>query len=135
MRRTLIWLNLYGCQAVWHRKKRAKSALCVFLALFWAYVGQSDDHIGWTTLMPVASIYRTNQRINPWKKNQKKWELGELKISDFLTRMGQNFDNHPGFQPKTTFMYYFAHDCSSRSHHEILISCLFLKYYIGTCIK
>ena len=25
--------------------------------------------------------------------------------------MGRNFDDYPGFQPKTTFMYYFAHDC------------------------
>ena len=24
--------------------------------------------------------------------------------------MGQNFDDYPGFQPKTTFMYYFAHN-------------------------
>ena len=23
----------------------------------------------------------------------------------------QNFDDYPGFQPKTTFLYYFAHDC------------------------
>ena len=28
-----------------------------------------------------------------------------------LARMGRNFDDYPGFQPKTTFMYYFAHDC------------------------
>ena len=29
-----------------------------------------------------------------------------------LARIGQNFDDYPGFQPKTTFMYYFAHDCT-----------------------
>ena len=36
-----------------------------FLALFWAYVGQPDDHIGWATLMPFVSIYSTNPRNNP----------------------------------------------------------------------
>ena len=32
-------------------------------------------------------------------------------FSPFLSfrRMGQNFDDYPGFQLKTTFMYYFAH--------------------------
>ena len=28
-----------------------------------------------------------------------------------LARMARNFNDYPGFQPKTTFMYYFAHDC------------------------
>ena len=106
----------------------------MFLAIFWAYVGQPDDHIGWATLMPFASIYRTNQRTNPWIFF--KWELRELKISvrvkgwaifkkKFffasspwksvniyrLPRMGRNFDDYPGFQPKITFLYYYLHDC------------------------
>ena len=38
----------------------------MFLALFWAHVGQPDGHLGWTTLMPLASIYPTNPRTNPW---------------------------------------------------------------------
>ena len=36
--------------------------------------------------MPFATIYRTNQRTNPWNFRQKYWELGELKISVFLSR-------------------------------------------------
>ena len=28
----------------------------MFLALFWAYIGQPDNHIGWVTLMPLKSI-------------------------------------------------------------------------------
>ena len=29
-----------------------------------------------------------------------------------LARMGQKFDDYPGFQPKTTFQYYNAHHCN-----------------------
>ena len=42
-----------------------------FLALFWAYIGQPDNHIGWATLMPFASIYSTNPRTNPWNFRKK----------------------------------------------------------------
>ena len=38
----------------------------MFLALFGAYVGQPDGHIGWVTLMPFASINPTNPRTNLW---------------------------------------------------------------------
>ena len=91
--------------------------------------------------MPCAAIYRTNQRSNPWKKvfkkneNWRSWKCQffwlESKAEQFsnfffffasspwksvniyrLARMGRNFDDYPGFQPKTTFMYYFAHDCT-----------------------
>ena len=34
-------------------------ALFVFLLLFWAYIGQPDNHIAWATSMPLASIYPT----------------------------------------------------------------------------
>ena len=35
--------------------------------------------------------------------------------------MGRNCDDYPGFQPKTTFLYYFAHDCSDSFFGSILI--------------
>ena len=58
-----IWSS--GCQT--RAKKRAKNTKTGFLALFWAHVGQPDDHIGWATLMPLVSIYPTSPRTNPWK--------------------------------------------------------------------
>ena len=41
-----------------HTKKKA------ILALFWAYVGQPEGHIGWVTLTPFSSINSTNPRTN-----------------------------------------------------------------------
>ena len=81
MRRTLMWLNLYGRQAV-RRKlkkgvKRGKNAFFVFLPLFWAYVGQPDDHIGWGTLMPFASINPTHPRTNLRNFREKILRIGE----------------------------------------------------------
>ena len=36
-----------------------------FFACFRPYVGQSDTHISWVTLMPFPSIYPTDPRTNP----------------------------------------------------------------------
>ena len=44
-----------------------------------------------------------------------------------LARMGPNFDDYLGFLPKTTFMYYSAHDCAYISG---LISFLFIAAII-----
>ena len=95
---------------------------------------QPDNQIGWAVSMPFSSIYYTNQRTNLWNFCEKNWELGELKISVFLcrpfwfffasspwksvniyrlARMGRNFADYPGFQPNTTFLYYYAHNCNS----------------------
>ena len=49
-----IWSS--GCPTL--ALKQAKNTKNAFLA----YVGQSDNHIG---IMPFASIYPTNPRINP----------------------------------------------------------------------
>ena len=57
----------------------------VFLACFRAYVGQNDNHIGWTTSMPFASIYPTYPRTNPWNFAKKYLELAVLKNSVFLS--------------------------------------------------
>ena len=43
----------------------------MFLGCFWAYVGQSHNHIGWATLLPFASINSINPRTNPWNFHEK----------------------------------------------------------------
>ena len=43
-------------------KKNTKNA---FFACFRPYVGQPDNHMGWATLMPFASIYPTDPMTNP----------------------------------------------------------------------
>ena len=61
----------------------------VFLGCFWAYVGQPQDHIGWATPMPFASINPINWRTNPWNFHEKilrivgagKWGFFESAIS------------------------------------------------------
>ena len=61
-----MWLYLYGCQAVRRKlKKEVKNAFFMFLPFFWAYVRQPDNHIGWATSMPFASIYSTYPKTNP----------------------------------------------------------------------
>ena len=46
--------------------KQSKNNKNAFFACFRPYTGQSDNHIGWTTSMPFASIYFTHPRTNPW---------------------------------------------------------------------
>ena len=78
-----------------------------FLAIFWDYIGQPDGHISGLSLLTQGTI--------PEVFSKKNWELGELKISFFLNqpfwifsfrfrtaRIGQNFDDYPGFHPQTT---------------------------------
>ena len=93
----------------------------VFLALFWAYVRQPDNHIGWATLMPFASIYSTNPRTNPWNSHEKILRIGGVEKLNFfwvghfdffffismksvkdhrLAWTGLNFDDYSGFQLK-----------------------------------
>ena len=115
----------------------------VFLGCFWAYVSQPHCHIGWARSMPFASFNPTNTRTNLWNFHKNILRIGDLeKLSFFwvshfgiffasspwksvniyrLARMGRNFDDYPGFQPKTTFLYYFAHDCSKYIYKLISI--------------
>ena len=44
----------------------SKTAKNAFLGCFWAYVGQSQDHISWATPMPFVSINSTNPKTNAW---------------------------------------------------------------------
>ena len=81
-----------------------------FLSIFWAYVGQPDNHIGWATLMILASLKFLGKNIENWWFS-KTWvshfkfyfassPWKSVKI-DSVARMGRNFDNYPDFQPKT----------------------------------
>ena len=102
--------------------KNTRNAFFVFLAIFWAYVRQPDNH--WDTSMPFASINSTNPRTNPWYFREKILGIGGVENTVFLffsqkniffalspwksvkvsrlARMGRNFDDYTGFQPKTT---------------------------------
>ena len=55
---------------------RAKNASFVFSVLFWGYIGQPDNHIGWATSLPFTSIYSIHQRTNPWKFHKKVLRIG-----------------------------------------------------------
>ena len=73
-----MWLNLYGRQVVLSEFKKGLKQKNAFLALFWAYIGVPDSHIGWATLMPLASIYPTKPKTNPWKFSKKILRIGEV---------------------------------------------------------
>ena len=78
MWRALTWLNLYGCEAVRHKRKNSlKNTKNPFFACFWAHVGQPHNHIGWATSMPFASINPTHLRTNLKIFMKKYWELAK----------------------------------------------------------
>ena len=111
-------------QAVRHNARNWQKPQKNIFACFRPYVGQPDDHIGWSTLMPFTSIYPIDPRTNSWNFRKKYWELTRKKTQLFwvgnfefffaslprksvniyrLARMGQNFDDYPGFQPKIAY--------------------------------
>ena len=62
-----MWLNLYGGEPAISSKK-------AFFGCFCTYIRQPNNHIGWATSMPFASINSTNPRKNPWNFHKKKIE-------------------------------------------------------------
>ena len=64
----------------------------MFLALFWAYVGQPDSHIGWVKLMTIASFNPTNPRTNLWNFGENcsafggGWKTQFFWVSNFFER-------------------------------------------------
>ena len=56
MGRTLMWLNLYGREAVRRKLKNSLKTQKIHFCLFVSYIGQPHNHIGWATSMPFASI-------------------------------------------------------------------------------
>ena len=65
-------------------QKRTKNIKHTFLALFWAHVGQPDNHIGSATLMLFAPIYSTNPRTNSWKFRKKILRIGGVENLSFF---------------------------------------------------
>jgi hypothetical protein len=133
MLKALMWLKLYRNQAIRLLDfKQAKNDFFVFFACFRPYIQPSDVHIGWATLMPFPSIYWTNPKTNPWNVREKNWRIeGVENLSFFewailifffqkkilmkksvniyrVARMSWNFDDYPGFQPKTTPVQRYA---------------------------
>ena len=127
MRRALMWLNVYGREAVRQAQKWPKNTKNAFLACFRAYIGQPHGRIRWATSMPFASINSTNPRTNLWNFREKILRIGDFKKWPFLKNghfgfffqkkffffasfswksvqiymvewMGRNFDVFPGFQ-------------------------------------
>ena len=47
-------------------RKGVKMDFFVLLSLFWCYIWQPDNQIGWATLLSFTSIFPTNPRINSW---------------------------------------------------------------------
>ena len=111
-------------------------------ALFWPYVGQSDDHRGWAT-----SIYPIHPRTNPWNFFGKiLWIGGFGKLSFFesassswksvniyrVARMGRNVDYYPSFQPKTTpaWSNLILHICNNLTRRPRHISYFIIIYYV-----
>ena len=80
-----------------------------FLALFWAYVGQPDNHIGWATLMPFLKIYSTSPRTNPWNFRKKILRIGRVeKLSQpFWYELTKTFQTRP-CPKKKHFLILFA---------------------------
>ena len=79
MWRALVWLNIYGREAVRHKlKNRQKMRFFVFLGCFCPYVRQPHRHIGWVPSMPSASFNPTNPRTNPWNFWKKILRIGGI---------------------------------------------------------
>ena len=77
----------------------------MFLALFWAYIGQPDDHKGWAPLMPFNQFI---VRTNSWKNRGGYFCIRHFDFFCFipvniynLARMGQSFADYSGLLQKS----------------------------------
>ena len=55
--------------------------------LFWAYMGQSENHIGWSTSFHLHQFILRTQKPIPVIFTKKYWELAELE-NDFFWLLG-----------------------------------------------
>ena len=79
--RLKIVLKLYFMHIWFNTKsKTGKNTFLVGFACFRPFVRQSDNHVGWATSMPSASIYLNHPRTNPWNIGEKYWELLVMKV-------------------------------------------------------
>ena len=86
----LIWL--WGCPT--YAQKQAK---IVFLGHFWAYFGQSHNHIDWATSMPFASINSANPRTNSWNFGRNCSAFGKVEKLSFFESAILNFFSKKNF--------------------------------------
>jgi hypothetical protein len=101
MRRALMYLNLYGCEAVRHKGKNSlKTQILHFLPVFALML---DSHIGWDKSMPFASINPTNPRTNPWNFHKQILRIGDFEKCTFFESAILNFF----FQKKKFFFAFF----------------------------
>ena len=118
-------------------QKQPKNTNIAFFDCFCPYVRQSHNHIGWATLMPMASINPTNPRTDLWNFREKILRIGDFekqpfwKIGHFefcsskkknvfawfswksvqicmVEWMGQNFDVFPAFQEISCYALYIV---------------------------
>ena len=92
-----IWLS--GCPMKVNLLLELKSAFFVFLALFWAYVGQPDDHIGWAMhWCPLHQFIVLMKGPIPGKNKN-----GRFKKTEIF-----NSPNSQFFFAKMPFFFFFA---------------------------
>ena len=101
-----MWLNLYGREAVWNKFKNGlKHQKCIFWPVeikncqFWKtpFFWVCHFDFFFYNFFFFASF--------PWKQVKVYW----------LARMGRNFDDYSGFQPKITPSKHFSHRCTTMS--------------------
>ena len=109
----LIW--------VWMKQKKA------VLALFWAYVRQPDDHIGWVTLMPFASINPTIPRTNPWNFGRNCSAFGEVEKKILLLHHHENKSQimcYNGWDSIFNFMMVYSQKWGQESYNCMSVGAL-----------
>ena len=100
MRRALVWLNLYSCEAVQQKLKNSlKTPKMHFLPVFELMSDSLTIHIGWATPMSFASINLTNPQTNQWNFHEKilriggagKWGFFESAILNLFFQRNKNY--------------------------------------------
>ena len=101
----------------------------MFLALFWAYVGQPDGHVGWVTLMPFASINPTDPRTNLWNFGDNCSAFwGSWKTQFFWVGHFEFFSTK-----KKKMLYSYSNFWDTKNFFEILMITLISSKKLGVC--
>ena len=64
--------------------KRAKTTKKAFLHLNWPFVGQPDNHKGWTTSLSYTWVHFTDPRTISWNFGEKMLRIGGFEKLTFL---------------------------------------------------
>ena len=111
MRRALMWLNLYGREAVWHELKNGLNTQKSLLTQ--GQIHEIFEKNYWELAELKNSVFLSRPFWIFFSKKKKKftsspWKL--VKVS-WVSRMGRNFDDYPGFQQKITPPKHFSRQC------------------------